>query len=66
MPLNQPVELTISVGYTSIVVPAGDRLQVIVAGSLRQGLEMQPRAANIRVHSGGSHPSQIVLPVIPR
>jgi uncharacterized protein len=66
MPLDEPVELTISVGYTSIVVPAADRLQVIVAGSLRQGLEMQPRAANIRVHSGGSHPSQIVLPVIPR
>lgn len=66
MPLNQPVELTISVGYTSIVVPAGDRLQVVVAGSLRQGLEMQPRAANIRVHSGGSHPSRIMLPVIPR
>ena len=63
---GEPVELTISVGYTSVVVPRGDRLQVIVTGSMRQGLEMQSTAATVRVHHGARHASHIVLPLIPR
>ncbi|HVL66310.1 MAG TPA: CocE/NonD family hydrolase [Vicinamibacterales bacterium] len=75
---GEPVELTISVGYTSVVVPAGDRLQAIVTGSMRQGLEThlntwepftapaQARAATLRVHWGHRFPSRIVLPLIPR
>jgi putative CocE/NonD family hydrolase len=61
-----PAELTISVGYTSVLVPAGDRLQVIVTGSMRQGLETQDRRANVRVLHGGTHASRVVLPIIPR
>lgn len=74
----EPAELTISVGYTSTSVPAGDRLQVIVTGSMRQGLEThlntwerftsidQARRATLRVHHGARHPSRIILPLIPR
>jgi putative CocE/NonD family hydrolase len=78
LPEGEPVELTVSVGYTSVLVPAGDRLQVIVTGSMRQGLEThlntwepftsmaQARVATLRVHHGAPHPSRIVLPLIPR
>jgi putative CocE/NonD family hydrolase len=78
LPHDGPVELTISVGYTSVVVPAGDRLQALVAGSMRQGLEThlntwerfeslaQARPATLRVHDGGRYPSRIILPLIPR
>jgi hypothetical protein len=78
LPPGEPVELIVNVGYTSIVVPAGDRLQVIVTGSMRQGLEThlntwepfvsmaQARPATLRVHHGVPHASQIVLPLIPR
>jgi hypothetical protein len=63
---GEPAELTINVGYTSVLVPAGDRLQVIVTGSMRQGLETQDTRANVRVLHGGTHASSIVLPVIAR
>jgi putative CocE/NonD family hydrolase len=78
LPPAAAVELTINVGYTSVVVPAGDRLQVIVTGSMRQGLEThlntwerftsmaQARPATLRVHHGPRHVSRIVLPLIPR
>src|SRR5688572_178003 len=42
LPSGKPVELTISLGYTSIVVPAGQRLQIAIAGSMRQGLTIHP------------------------
>jgi putative CocE/NonD family hydrolase len=75
---GEPAPLTISVGYTSVLVPAGDRLQVIVTGSMRQGLEThlntwesftsmaQARPATLRMHFGSPHQSRIVLPLIPR
>ena len=78
LPRGAPVELTINVGYTSVVVPAGDRLQAIVTGSMRQGLEThlntwepfvsmdQARPATLHVHHGNRYPSRIVLPLIPR
>jgi hypothetical protein len=73
-----PVELRISLGYTSIVVPGGYRLQLAVGGSLRQGLTIHPNrwdfaspaeapvAATHVVHHGVEHPSRIVIPLIPR
>jgi putative CocE/NonD family hydrolase len=78
LPAGKPVELTISLGYTSIVVPAGERLQVAIAGSLRQGLTIhpnvweisspaaQPAPATNVVHHGPELPSRVILPVIPR
>ena len=78
LPPGEPVQLTINAGYTSIVVAAGDRLQVIVTGSMRQGLEThlntwerftsmaQARPATLRVHHGPRHASRIILPLIPR
>jgi uncharacterized protein len=78
LPSGTPVELTISLGYTSIVMPAGERLQVMIAGSMRQGLTIHPNvwevssaaampvpATNV-VHHGPEFPSRVVLPVIPR
>jgi putative CocE/NonD family hydrolase len=78
LPPGEPVELTISIGYTSVVVPAGDRLQAIVTGSIRQGLEThlntwepftsvkQARPATLRLHHDRRYPSRITLPLIPR
>jgi hypothetical protein len=78
LPSDKPVELTISLGYTSIVIPAGERLQVMIAGSIRQGLTIHPNvwelsspaaqpvpATNV-VHHGPEFPSRVILPVIPR
>ena len=78
LPSGKPVELTISLGYTSIVVPAGERLQVAITGSMRQGLTIHPNvwelssaaatpvpATNV-VHHGPEFPSRVILPVIPR
>lgn len=75
---DHPVELTISAGYTSIVVPAGHRLQLAVTGSMRQGLTIHPNvwnadaadaqpvsAINI-IHHGGQYQSKVILPVILR
>ena len=78
LPPGKPVELTISLGYTSTVVPAGERLQIAIAGSMRQGLTIHPNvwevsspaaqavpATNV-VHHGPDFPSRVILPVIPR
>jgi putative CocE/NonD family hydrolase len=78
LPPGQPVELTISLGYTSIVVPAGERLLIAIAGSMRQGLTIHPNvwevsspaasavpATNV-VHHGPDFSSRVILPVIPR
>jgi hypothetical protein len=78
LPPRTPVELTISLGYTSIVVPAGERLQLAVTGSMRQGLTIHPNVwdssspnaspvpATNTVHYGTRHPSGVVVPVISR
>jgi uncharacterized protein len=78
LPGGRPVELTISAGYTSIVVPAGQRLQLAVAGSMRQGLTLHPNVWNADsadaqpvtainvIHHAAEYPSQVILPVIPR
>jgi putative CocE/NonD family hydrolase len=78
LPSAKPVELTISLGYTSIVVPAGERLRIAIAGSMRQGLTIHPNVwevsspaaqavpAENAVHHGPEFPSRVILPVIPR
>ena len=78
LPPGKPVELTISLGYTSIVVPAGERLQIAIAGSMRQGLTIHPNVWELSspaaqavpstnvVHHGPEFPSRVILPVIPR
>jgi len=78
LPAGQPVELTISAGYTSIVVPAGHRLQLAVAGSMRQGLTIhpnawdfaatttQPVAATHAIYHSPEHRSRVIIPAIPR
>jgi hypothetical protein len=76
LPPNEPVELTISLGYTSIVVPAGHRLQLAVTGSMRQGLTIHPNvwdadaagaqpvpAVNV-IHQSAEYPSRVILPVV--
>lgn len=76
LPPGEPVELTISLGYTSIVVPAGSRLQLAIAGSMRQGLTIHPNtwdlsvpsagwvAATHSIHHSTPYPSRVILPVI--
>lgn len=78
LPSGTPVELTLSLGYTSIVVPAGERLQLAIAGSMRQGLTIHPNvwdfssrntkpvAATNVVHYGPQYRSHVSVPVIPR
>ena len=78
LPPNEPVELTISVGYTSIVVPAGHRLQLMVTGNMRQGLTIHPNVWNAddagvqpvpainAIHHSERYPSRVILPVVER
>jgi putative CocE/NonD family hydrolase len=78
LPPGEPSELTISVGYTSIVVPTGHRLQLVVAGSMRQGLTIHPNTwdfasrstkpvvAMHAIHHTPEHRSRILIPTIPR
>jgi putative CocE/NonD family hydrolase len=78
LPAGVPADLEISLGYTSTLVPAGHRLQVLVAGSMRQGLTIHPNvwdfaspdarpvAATHAIHHSAKYPSRIVLPVIAR
>lgn len=75
---GEPAELEISLGYTSILLPAGTRLQVIVTGSMMQGLDIHPNTwepstsagqavpATQTLYHGGRHRSRIILPIIPR
>lgn len=73
---GRPVELEISLGYTSYVVRAGHRLQVYVGGSVYPYVHLntwepftswsQARPATQTIHLGAKHPSRVVLPVIPR
>jgi uncharacterized protein len=78
LPRGEPVELTISLGYTSSVVPRGHRMRVLVMGSLLQGLEThlntwepfrslaQARAATQTVHHDATRASRVVVPVVGR
>jgi hypothetical protein len=73
---GHPVELEISLGYTSYVVRAGHRLQVYTGGSVYPYVHLntweaftswsQARPATHTIHFGATHPSRIVLPVLPR
>jgi putative CocE/NonD family hydrolase len=73
---GEPTELTISLGYTSYVVPAGHRLRVFVTSSIFPNLHLnvaepfrsmdQAVRAEQTLYLDGRHPSRIVLPVIPR
>jgi putative CocE/NonD family hydrolase len=73
---TEATELTISLGYTSYVVPAGHRLQVIVTSSIFPDLHpnvwepvrsmAQAVRANQTIYHDRLRPSRIVLPVIPR
>jgi hypothetical protein len=77
LPRGEPVELTISLGYTSYVLRGGHRVRLLVMGSLLQGLEThlntwepfrswaQAKAATQTVHHDATRPSHIILPVVP-
>ena len=76
LPKGQPTELTISLGYTSYVVPAGHRVQVVVAGSVWPNVHpnvwepfvsmSQAVTATDQIHHEGLHASRVILPTIPR
>jgi predicted acyl esterase len=73
---GEPVELEISLGYTSYVVRAGHRLQAYVGGSVYPYIHLntwepfrswsQARPATQTVHVGPRYPSRIVVPTHPR
>jgi hypothetical protein len=73
---DEPTELTISLGYTSYVFPAGHRVQVFVTSSVFPNLHLniwepfrsmdQAVRADQTVYLDERYPSRIVLPVIPR
>jgi putative CocE/NonD family hydrolase len=73
---GRPVELEISLGYTSYVVRAGHRLQVYAGGSVYPYVHLntwerfeswsQARPATHTIHFGARYPSRVVVPVIPR
>lgn len=78
MPLkaDQPVELEISLGYTSYVIRAGHRLQVYIGGSIYPYVNpntwepfrswSQAVPATDTVYFGSRYKSRITVPIIPR
>ncbi|MGD2129145.1 MAG: CocE/NonD family hydrolase [Lysobacterales bacterium] len=76
LPRNQATELTISMGYTSNVIKAGHRLQVIVMGSVYPYVHpntwepfttwSQAVPATQTIYHDANHPSHVILPLIPR
>jgi hypothetical protein len=78
LPRGEPAELEISLGYTSYVIAAGHRVQLLVMGSVLQGLEThlntwepfesmaQARRAQQLVHHDATLRSRVVVPVVPR
>ena len=78
MPLkaDQPVELEISLGYTSYVIRAGHRLQVYIGGSIYPYVNpntwepfrswSQAVPATGTVYFGSRYKSRITLPIMPR
>ncbi|HXH05917.1 MAG TPA: CocE/NonD family hydrolase [Vicinamibacterales bacterium] len=78
LPPHRPVELEISLGYTSYVLRAGHRLRLLVTGSVLQGLEThlntwepflspaQARRATQTLYHDARRPSHVVVPVVPR
>ena len=73
---GEPTELTISLGYTSQVLRAGTRLQIIIMGSVFPNLHLnvwepfrsmdQAVRATQTVFHEAPHASRIILPVIPK
>ena len=73
---DQPVQLEISLGYTSYVVRAGHQLQVYVGGSIYPYINpntwdtftswSQAIPATDTVYMGPRYPSQITVPTMPR
>jgi putative CocE/NonD family hydrolase len=73
---GEPTELTISLGYTSYVFPAGSRFRVFVTSSIFPNLHLnvaepftsmdQAVRADQTLYLDERHPSRIVLPLIPR
>jgi putative CocE/NonD family hydrolase len=76
LPRGEATELTIGLGYTSIVIKAGHRLQVFVGGSVFPYIHLnvwepfvsmsQAVVATQTVYHDAAHPSRVILPVIPR
>jgi predicted acyl esterase len=76
LPSGEATLLKIGMGYTSNVLRAGHRLQVVIMGSVLPYVHpnvwepfesmAQARPATNTIHHDADHPSRIVLPVIPR
>jgi uncharacterized protein len=76
LPAKEPTELTISLGYTSYVIPAGHRLQILVTSSIFPNIHpnvwepfrsmSQAVRATQTVYHDARRPSRVRLPVIPR
>ena len=76
LPPGQPVELEISLGYTSYVIRAGHRLEAYIGGSVHPYIHpntwepfqswSQAVPATQTVYFGSHYPSRIVVPLMPR
>jgi putative CocE/NonD family hydrolase len=73
---GEPTELTIGLGYTSIVIKAGSRLQLYVASSVFPNVHpntwepfrswSQAVTATQTIYHDRAHLSRVILPLIPR
>jgi putative CocE/NonD family hydrolase len=76
LPPEKATLLTIGMGYTSNVIKAGHRLQVLVTGSVFPYVHLnvwepfvsmsQAVVATDTIYHDADHPSRIILPLIPR
>ncbi len=76
LPRGVPTELTISMGFTSNVIRAGHRLQVLISGSVYPYMHLnvwepftswsQAVVSANSIHHDAAHPSRVIVPVMPR
>jgi hypothetical protein len=59
-------ELKVPLAPTGWIIRPGDRVRLAISSADFPNLWPTPYRATNRVHRGGSHPSRIVLPVVPK
>ena len=66
MPPGQAVEVSIQLWPIAVLIRAGHRIRIAIAGADADMFDLIPAegTATLNVHRGGDNPSRLVLPVV--
>ncbi len=64
-PVGTPFAVEVPLRETSLVVPAGHRIRLSLAGADFPLIWPPPTPVTLRIHRGTDHPARLVLPVVP-